>query len=73
MRQRSANYFFGSLFSSQFFLVYGIAGAFTTTFQLLLLYIDVFSGMPRRTESLPIFIEMYIETLLPVWIGHITA
>lgn len=73
MRQRSVNYFFGSLFSRQAIFAYGIAGGVTTVFQLLLLTGDFFGSMPTRTDTLPIFVELYIETLLPLWIPPITG
>jgi len=75
MKQRSINYFFGSLYSRQAIWAYGIAGGVTTTFQLVLLYLDFFSVSPSqmRTERLPVFIELYIETLLPLWIPPITS
>lgn len=72
MRTRTVNYFFGSLLSRQAILAYGIAGSITTGFQLVLLWIGWFTRVPKQTESLPIFVEVYIETLLPVWIGTIT-
>lgn len=72
MRQRSINYFFGSLFSRQAIYAYGIAGGITTAFQLLLLWTDFFTEIPTRTESLPVFVELYIETLIPLWIPPIT-
>lgn len=73
MRQQSISYFFGSLFSKQALYAYGIAGAFTTTGQLLLIWLGVFSGVPQRIDALPVFIEVYIETLLPLWIPPITG
>lgn len=73
MRQRSINYFFGSLFSVQAIYAYGIAGTVTTTGQLLLIYPDIFSAVPQQTAALPMFIELYIETLLPLWIPPITG
>lgn len=72
MRNRSINYFLGSLFSRQAIYAYGIAGGITTAGQLLLLWLDVFSGVPQRTETLPVVVEMYIETLIPLWIPPIT-
>lgn len=73
MRQRSVNYFVGSLFSNQFLYAYGIAAGFTTVGQLLLVWLNVFSGIPQRMEALPIIIELYIETLIPLWIPPITG
>lgn len=72
MRPRTINYFLGSLFSRQAFYAYGIAGGVTTAGQLLLIWLGVFSGMPNRTEALPMVVEAYIETLLPLWIPPIT-
>ncbi|SIR71405.1 hypothetical protein SAMN05421752_1028 [Natronorubrum thiooxidans] len=72
MRQGSINYFFGSLFSRQAIYAYGIAGGITTVFQLLLLWANYFTEVPTRTESFPVFVELYIETLLPLWIPPIT-
>lgn len=73
MRMRSVNYFLGSLFSRQAIFAYGIAGSITTAGQLLLVAMGVFSGIPQRTEALPAVIELYIETLLPLWIPPITS
>lgn len=63
----------GNLLSRQFIFAYGIAGSITTMGQLLLLWLDYFEGIPTRTEQLPIFIELYIETLIPLWIPPITG
>lgn len=71
MRARTLNYFFGILFSRQTIYAYGIAAGITTAGQLLLISQRILE-MPNQTETLPGFIEMYIETLLPVWIGTIT-
>lgn len=65
--------FFRSLFSRQVIYAYGIASGITTAFQLLHLWTDFFSGITTRTESLPVFVELYIETLLPLWIPPITS
>ena len=73
MRQRSINYFLGSLFSRQVFYAYAIAGGIATLLQMALIWMNVFSGIPRRTEQLPVFVELYIETLVPLWIPPITA
>lgn len=73
MRQRSVNYFVGSLFSLQFLYAYGIAAGFTTAGQLLLIWLNAFSGIPQRMETLSIVIELYIETLIPLWIPPITG
>jgi hypothetical protein len=72
MRQRSINYFFGSLFSRQFVYAYGIAAGGTALFQQSLIWLGYFSGAPTRVESFPVFVELYIETLLPIWIGGVT-
>lgn len=72
MRSQSWRYFLGSLFSRQAIYAYGIAGVFTTVGQLLLVWVGPFSGVPRRTEVLPVVLEAYIETLLPLWIPPIT-
>lgn len=42
MKRRSVNYFFGSLFSAQFFVAYAIAGGFTTLVQLFALWVGYF-------------------------------
>lgn len=73
MRQQSVNYFVGSLFSKQILYAYGIAGAATTIGQLLLIWLGIFSGAPLRTDTLPVAIEVYIETLLPLWIPPVTG
>lgn len=73
MRTRTVNYFLGSLFSRQALYAYGIAGGITTAGQLLLVWLDVFSSVPQRTEMLPVVVEIYIETLLPLWIPPITG
>lgn len=73
MRQRSVNYFLGSLFSKQALYAYGSAAAVTAAGQILLVWIGVFSGAPQRTDALPMVIEIYIETLLPIWIPPITG
>lgn len=72
MRARTANYFLGSLLSRQSLYAYASAGGVTTGFQLLLLYTGRFSSFPTRTDDLPVLVEAYIETLLPIWIGEIT-
>lgn len=73
MRTRSVNYFVGSLLSRQVFVAYGIAGSITTLGQQLLIWFGVFGGIPTRTERLPEFIELYIETLIPIWIPPVTG
>jgi hypothetical protein len=73
MRARTANYFIGSLFSKQSIFAYGIAAAVTTAGQFLLVWGGLFSGIPQRTEAIPRFIELYIETVMPLWIPPITA
>jgi hypothetical protein len=73
MRTRTVNYFWGSLFSRQALYAYGIAGGITTAGQLLLVWLDIFSSVPQRTEMLPVVVEIYIETLLPLWIPPITG
>lgn len=73
MRQRSVNYFVGSLFSRQIIYAYAIAGGITTLFQMGLIWMNVFSGVPQRTEQLPVLVELYVETLIPLWIPPITA
>lgn len=73
MRRQSANYFWGSLFSKQALYAYGIAGAVTTTGQVLLVWLRVFSGVPQRLDALPMILEVYIETLIPLWIPPITG
>lgn len=73
MRARTLNYFFGSLFSRQIVFAYGIAGGITTAIQLGLLWVNYFSNVPNRHDSIPLFLDIYIETLLPIWIGEITA
>lgn len=73
MRQRSVNYLLGSLFSRQALYAYGIAGGVTTTIQLLLIWVGVFSVIPQKSEYLPVFVEIYIETLFPLWIPPITG
>lgn len=72
MRTRSINYFLGSLFSRQAIFAYGIAGSITTAGQLLLVSIGVFSGIPQQTEAIPVVIELYIETLIPLWVSPVT-
>lgn len=72
MRRRTQSYFFGILFSRLSIYAYGIAGTITTGLQLLLLWFGYFSDVPRRAENLPVFIDLFIETMLPVWIGTIT-
>lgn len=73
MKPRTVNYFLGTLFSQQALYAYGIAGGVTTAGQLLLVWLGVFTGIPQRTEALPVIIEVYIETLLPLWIPPITG
>lgn len=72
MRQRSLNYFVGSLFSRQAIFAYSAAGAFTTALQLLVISTEAFAQMPQRTEALPRVVELYIETLIPLWVPPIT-
>lgn len=72
MRQRTVNYFIGSLFSRQVILAYGIAGGITTGFQVLLVSLNVFSLSSLKTRSLPWIIELYVETLMPLWIPPVT-
>lgn len=73
MREQSFRYFIGSLLSRQALYAYGIAGGFTTVGQLFLLWFGRFSGVPQRTETIPVIIEMYIETLIPLWIPPVTS
>lgn len=73
MRQQSVNYFWGSVFSIQSIYAYGIAGSISTAFQMVLVWAGVFTGVPTRTDSLPILVELYLETLIPLWIPPITG
>lgn len=72
MRQRSKNYFWRSLFSRQAIYAYAAAGGVTTAMQLIVLSAGVFSEKPQRTGTLPLVVELYIETLIPVWIPPVT-
>jgi len=72
MRARTLNYFLGSLLSRQVIYAYGIAGGITTAIQLLLITNEYLIYTPR-SESLPIFLDLYIETLLPLWAGGIST
>lgn len=73
MRDQSVRYFIGSLFSRQVLYAYAIAGGFTTSGQLVMLWVGKMAQIPQRTEVLPVFIELYIETLLPLWIPPVTS
>jgi len=73
MRQRTKRHFRGSLFSRQIIYAYGIAAGFTAAFQQLLVIYNYFASIPQNYETLPVFIELYVETLYPMWIGGITA
>jgi hypothetical protein len=73
MRTRSVNYFIGSLLSRQVLVAYGIAGSVTTVGQQLLLWLGFFGDITTRTERLPVFLELYIETLFPLWIPPVTG
>lgn len=72
MRDQSIRYFIGSLLSRQVLYAYAMAGGLTTGVQLLMISGDV----PRavlRTEQLPVIVELYIDTLIPLWIPPITS
>ena len=73
MRDQSYRYFMGSFFSRQAIFAYGIAGGVTTAGQLILIWLGRFSGVPQRTEVVPVIIELYIETLIPLWVPPITS
>lgn len=75
MRSRTWRYFWGMLFSRMSIYAYGIAGSITTALQLVFLVLEGvnLSSIPQRTQVLPAFVELWIETLLPFWIGEITT
>jgi len=72
MRDQSVRYFIGSLFSRQVFYAYAIAGGLTTALQIIILS-DQISRSALRTEQLPLAVELYIETLIPLWIPPVTS
>ena len=72
MRNQSIRYFIGSLLSRQALYAYAMAGGLTTGVQLLMISEEI----PRaalRTEQLPVVVELYIDTLIPLWIPPITS
>jgi hypothetical protein len=72
MRDQSIRYFIGSLLSRQALYAYAMSGGLTTGVQLLMISGDI----PRaalRTEQLPVIVELYIDTLIPLWIPPITS
>lgn len=75
MRKNTMDYFLGMLFSKMLFIAYGTASGITTVLQLFLIYQDHmrFDKPLDRVGYLPEFVEVYIETLFPVWIGSITT
>jgi hypothetical protein len=71
MRARTVNYFVGSLFSVQAIYAYGIAGGITTALQGILIWRDVLL-FKAASADLPLLLELYIETLIPIWIPPVT-
>lgn len=72
MRNQSIRYFIGSLLSRQALYAYAMAGGLTTGVQMLMISGEI----PRtalRTERLPVVVELYIDTLIPLWIPPITS
>lgn len=78
MRQSSVNYLFGSLFSRQFWWAivqaYAFSGGVTTGFQIILIQFDIlaFTNLPRSSDELLYYVDLYIETVLPMWVGEIS-
>lgn len=71
MRSKSIRYFIGSLFSRQALYAYGIAGGITTAGQLVMLWVGRISPVSQQS-GLPMLIELYIETLIPLWVPPVT-
>jgi hypothetical protein len=73
MYKKRYEYLRDFLFSRMWIYAYVIAGTVTTTLQFLWLPQSVFEMTAWRTETLPMVVEVYIETLFPIWIGGITS
>ena len=72
MRSQSVRYFVGSLLSRQALYAYAMAGGLTTGVQLLMISGEV-PRVALRTEQLPVIVELYMDTLIPLWIPPITS